>query len=52
MRYRVVMGEDGEITLPPDLLARLGWTTDTPLRWTMRDGQVCLEQVESEQACD
>ena len=43
MAWEVVMGEDGIVTLPADLIDKLGWTPDTPLRWVDGDEGVTLE---------
>lgn len=48
MAWEVVMEEDGTITLPPDLIDKLGWTPKTLLSWTDEEGGVSLGPAKSE----
>ena len=45
MIWQVVMGEDGAIVLPPELIHKLGWTPETPLRWINKPDHVLLKAV-------
>lgn len=46
MKWEVSVDEDGVITLPPDLIAELGWTSETLLRWTDLEGGISLGPVD------
>ena len=45
MAWAVTMEEDGTITLPPDLIAKLGWTPETLLAWTDEEGGISLSPI-------
>lgn len=43
MTYFVTMGDQGEITLPVELIADLSLTSRTPLQWRVADSYLHLD---------
>lgn len=45
MPWQVMMEDDGTVTLPPALIAELGWTPETRLCWQDTAAGIALAPV-------
>ena len=52
MRWTLVVGEDGILEFPPDLLEQTGWTEGTVLDWEVRGESIYLREYEESELDD